>query len=92
MEHERLIVIKFILRRHIGWEATLREITEQEKDLCIFINSDETQLWGVQLSDFGRRLEIAIQNPKFKEVHEEEGIPRYDLITAKEKFPFLFKE
>lgn len=92
LERERLIVIELILARNISWETTIREIMSQEKDVYNLFNETETHLFGIQLSKFGRSLELAIYNPKFEMVPDNEIIPRYNLETAREKFPFLFKE
>jgi len=92
LERERLIVIEFIIHRDTTWETTLREIKSQEKDIFNLFDETETHLYGVQISEFGRLLELAIYNPKFEIVPDGEDIPHYSLETAKEKFPFLFKE
>ncbi len=65
---------------------------KRERIRCIVFNEKEAHLYGIEITGFDRKVEFAIQNAKFKVVPGDERIPRYDLETAKEKFPFLFKE
>ncbi len=86
---ERLIVITIITPKNMSWGAPARSLLKNE---CIVFNEKETHLYGVEITDFGRTVEFAIHNSKFETVDEDCSIPRYDLETAREKFPFLFKE
>lgn len=85
----RLIAISILTPKNISWGTPLRNFLDH---YCIVFNEKEAHLFGVEITNFRRRVEFAIQNSKFKVVPEDERIPRYDLETAREKFPFLFKE
>ena len=88
MKEERLIAIE-IKTDKINLESKLKDLLKGKK---IYFNPDVAMLFGVEIEDWGRNLMIAIYNPKFNIVPDDQRIPRYDIETAKKEFPFLFRK